>query len=75
MPVISFLAALQIWDTFFFQRYLALRPPLYSYLFYDPPDFSPWGYLIAGLPSLLFLILPYLACRSHFQRICGKDPR
>lgn len=58
-PVVL-LFVLQIWDTFFLQRHLALHRVA---IFYGPPEFSPWGYAIAGGATVLVaaLILALIA--------------
>jgi hypothetical protein len=69
LPIISlsFLIVLQIWDTFFIQRKYASQ--LQIDLFSITPEFSNWGYAIAGLFTFIgavFIALPFLIPR--FQK-------
>jgi hypothetical protein len=64
LPIISlsFLMILQIWDTFFMQRKYASQASFFSVV----PDFSDWGYAIAGLFTfigIVFISLPFVIPR------------
>ena len=62
---VALLFVLQVWDTFFLQRHLAVHA--FSF-FSGPPDFSPWGYAFAGgFTALVIALLLGLAIASYLQ--------
>lgn len=70
LPIVSLsiFVIVQIWDSFFMQRAIASR----SY-FYRAPDFSDWGYVIAGSFTLVAVVL--LLLPSVLPRILGRITR